>query len=906
MWVRGTAVALDPADLTGGLLVINEDVTEAHEAAEVLRTANERLDLAQEAGNVGIFDVVVNGRNYWTPQLERMFGLEPGTFGGTIEEWAALVHPEDRERALRGFRHALESDQSGFVDEFRVVRGDGDVRWFQSICRIMREPDGRAQRAVGVNIDVTEIVNARKTAEEATQTKSMFLANMSHEIRTPMNAIIGMSHLALKTGLTPRQSDYVKKIQQAGQHLLGIINDILDFSKVEAGKLEVESVDFELDRVLENVTSLIGDKTGAKGLELVFDVAPDVPNALIGDPLRIGQILINYANNAVKFTEQGEIDITVRARKREETEKDVVVYFGVRDTGIGLTEEQRSRLFQSFQQADASTTRKYGGTGLGLAISKKLAELMGGTVGVESEHGKGSTFWFTARLGKGQVKKKVLLPAPDLRGRHVLVVDDNDTARAVLVDMLALMTFQVRAVSSGREAIEAVRSAARAGSAFEIVFVDWRMPDLDGIETARKMRELALKPAPHVIMVTAFGREEVMKSAQDAGIEDVLLKPVSPSVLFDSAIRALGGEMREEHVLREAPSATAQDLAAIKGARILLVEDNDLNQEVATGLLAEGGFVVDIAGNGEIALKMVQERTYDLVLMDMQMPVMDGVTATREIRRLPQFAKLPILAMTANVMAGDREQCEEAGMNDHVAKPIDPDELFVALLKWIPVRMHKEAEPRAAIGGLSARAGASGDAIAAIAGLDIKAGLKRVLNKRPSYESLLRRFVAGQADAVELIRGQLAAGEREAAQRTAHTLKGVAGTIGAGLLQERAAVVEHAVKAGQETPAIEPQLVAVHEELARLVDALKVALPPEQAASVEVDWAQARQVVARIEALLANDDSEAVEFFNEHAALLRAACGNAAATIEKDLGRFMFLDALTALRQAKSAIPELH
>lgn len=896
---------LDSANNYIGSVTVVNDITDRKNAEAALRIANERLDLAQEAGNVGVYDVMIGGRNYWTPQLERMFGLEPGTFGGTVEEWAKLLHPEDRERSAQVFQRALDSNASECIDEFRVVRPDGSLRWFQSIGRILRAPDGRALRAVGVNIDVTEIVAARKTAEDATQAKSMFLANMSHEIRTPMNAIIGMSHLALKTELTPRQRDYVRKIQQAGQHLLGIINDILDFSKVEAGKLDIENVDFDLGKVLENVANLINEKTSAKGLELIFDVGQDVPTSLIGDPLRIGQILINYANNAVKFTERGEIDIVIRARKREETEQEVIVYFGVKDTGIGLTEEQRSRLFQSFQQADASTTRKYGGTGLGLAISKKLAELMGGTVGVESEHGKGSTFWFTARLGKGQTRTRVLLPEPDLRGRHVLVVDDNDSARTVLTDMLGSMTFKVTSVASGRMAIEAVRDANHVDRPFEIVFLDWQMPGMDGIETARKLRELGLRRTPHLIMVTAYGREEVLKGAQSAGIEDVLIKPVSPSVLFDVAIRVLGGLAQEEHATGASSSTSPQSLERIKGARILLVEDNELNQEVATGLLTEAGLVTEVADNGEIALKMVQEKAYDVVLMDMQMPVMDGLTATREIRKLPKLASLPIVAMTANVMAADLQACTDAGMNDHVAKPIDPDVLFAALTKWVLAREPMPQKTANDKPGLEA--GDAKDTIDTIDGLDVKAGLRRVLNKRASYVNLLRKFVSGQAGVVAVIRSQLTAGEREAAQRSAHTLKGLAGTIGAVVLQEQAGIVEHAVKTGQEAGAVEHKLTRMQNELDRLVQALKLALPPERSASADVtiDWGQARQIVERIEALLVNDDPEATEIFNEHAPMLRSVWGDLVSDIERDLGRFMFPEALATLRRAKSGIPQL-
>ena len=362
------------------------------------------------------------------------------------------------------------------------------------------------------------LAEARDAAEAASQAKADFLANMSHEIRTPMNAVIGMAHLALRTSLNDKQKDYVEKIQGSGQHLLGIINDILDFSKIEAGKLDVETVDFDLDNVLENVAALIGEKATAKGLGLIFDIESGLPKALRGDPLRIGQVIINYANNAVKFTEEGEI--IVRARIVEETEGDLMVRFDVQDTGIGLTEEQRGKLFQSFQQADTSTSRKYGGTGLGLAISKQLASLMNGEVGVESEHGVGSTFWFTARLGKGEAKRREFVPEPDLRNRRVLVTDDNLHARQILSEMLESITFRVDKVSSGEEALKAVATADDDDDPYEIVFMDWRMPPgIDGMETVRRLRSENLKVRPHPVMVTAYGRAEVLHEAEEVGIE---------------------------------------------------------------------------------------------------------------------------------------------------------------------------------------------------------------------------------------------------------------------------------------------------------------------------------------------------------------------------------------------------
>jgi two-component system sensor histidine kinase/response regulator len=405
----------------------------------------------------------------------------------------------------------------------------------------------KGTRIVSAMRDITErkqadedLRHAKEVAEEATRMKSDFLANMSHEIRTPMNAIIGMAHLALRTPLDARQHDYVTKIQRAGQHLLGVINDILDFSKIESGRMTIESVDFELEKVFASVTDFISEKATAKNLELIVDIDPRLPNDLRGDALRLGQVLINYASNALKFTEQGSI--VIRVRQVEEGEQDLVLRFEVEDTGIGLAPDQIRKLFQSFSQADTSTTRRYGGTGLGLAISKRLAGLMGGDVGVESELGRGSTFFFTARLGRGVTKTPTHVPHADLRGRRLLVVDDNMLALHTLSEMLRSMTFRVDEVASGEEALAAVSDAERNSDPFAIVFLDWRMPGLDGVETARRLDAMPLGDRPRRVLVTAYGREEVFRQAGSAGFDGILLKPVSPSLLFDAAMRALAGE----------------------------------------------------------------------------------------------------------------------------------------------------------------------------------------------------------------------------------------------------------------------------------------------------------------------------------------------------------------------------
>ena len=685
---------LDRNARTHELLLATQEQAKALEAQQRINKENEaRLRQILEDSPAAVTMVTLEGEQVFVNRrLADMLGvpLDQIKSRRSSKFWA---DPHDRTLFMQEMMTAHRVDDY----EARFRREDGKEIWVLLNTRWVEQ--GGQRLLLTWMYDITErklaetaMKQAQELAEEAAKTKSDFLANMSHEIRTPMNAIIGMAHLALKTDMTPRQRDYVKKIHNSGQHLLGIINDILDFSKIEAGKLNVEHTDFELDKLLDNVANLVSEKTTAKGLELVFDIAPDVPRHLIGDSLRMGQVLINYANNAVKFTEQGEVDIIMNVQERLDNE--VVLWCGVRDTGIGLTEEQMGRLFQSFQQADTSTTRKYGGTGLGLSISKKLAELMGGEVGVTSEHGKGSTFWFTARLGIGSQKQRNLIPDPDLRGRHVLVVDDNENARTVLGDLLMTMSFKVEEVGAGKTAIEQVRDKAGTPEAFEIVFLDWQMPGMDGIETAEKIQALGLDKPPHLVMVTAYGREEVMNAAHAAGIEDVLIKPVNASLLFDTAMRMLGAEVTDQRSAGDAPSLLLEDMAMLKGARILLVEDNDLNQEVASEILRDAGFVVDIADNGQIAVNMVAQAAYDIVLMDMQMPVMDGVTATIEIRKNESFNELPIVAMTANAMQQDKDRCLAAGMVDFITKPIQPDELWAALGRWIKPK-HVPAVPPA-------------------------------------------------------------------------------------------------------------------------------------------------------------------------------------------------------------------
>lgn len=789
-----------------------------------LRATNSMMNnILAAATEIGIIGTDLNGMiTLFNSGAERLLGWSANEVTD-IETMARFVPTkENGAPPIQMEKEDLEQK----VNEYTFVRKDGSSFTGQLTTTPIYAESGVVSGYLGMMQDVTlrrlaedELRSSRALAEEVSRLKSDFLANMSHEIRTPMNGIIGMAHLALNTEMTPRQRDYLKKIQLSGQHLLRIINDILDISKIEAGKLTLEHTAFELEAALANVVNLIGEKAAEKGLELVLDIAKDVPVDLIGDSLRFGQVLINYANNALKFTEQGEIDIVVKVLER--TDDNVLLYFAVSDTGIGLNNEQIQRLFTAFTQGDTTTTRKYGGTGLGLAISKQLAEMMGGEVGVDSEEGKGSTFWFTARFDVGHIQKRVLIPAPDLRGRHVLVVDDNDNARLVMSEMLNNMSFNVDVVASGREAVSAIERADREQKPYEMVFMDWHMPEMNGVEACRKIKTLELAEPPHLLLVTAYGREEVFHQAEDAGIHDVLVKPVNASMLFDTAMRVLNGNIKELGTSHNAPSDAFKSLETISGARILLVEDNEINQEVGLALLRQADFSVDLAENGRIALDMLEAQSYDLVLMDMQMPVMDGVTATIQLRNMPRYNNLPVIAMTANALLADRQRCMSAGMNDFIPKPIEPDLLWETLVKWIPER---QAPEKQVINSASVRAP---EMVFSISGIDSAPALRRMMGNTDLYISSLRKFSMLQENMAEVTRLALNADDWPTAQRYAHTLKGVAGSIGATDLAAEAATLEHALAERQPQSDLDPLINALDVNLKALVAEIRFNLPPQ-------------------------------------------------------------------------------
>jgi signal transduction histidine kinase/DNA-binding response OmpR family regulator/HPt (histidine-containing phosphotransfer) domain-containing protein len=706
------------------------------------------------------------------------------------------------------------------------------------------------------------IRDAMLRAEAATRMKSEFLANMSHEIRTPMNAIIGMSRLALMADPNPKQRNYLSKILGAGEHLLGIINDILDFSKIEAGRMTLEVVPFDLDDMLEHLSSIAAIKTDARRVELVFCVPRGVPGRLVGDPLRLGQVLINLTNNAVKFTEEGEIVVAVEVVEREAGR--VVLRFSVSDTGIGMDAEQLARLFQSFTQADNSITRKYGGTGLGLSISKQLVELMGGTIAVTSTPGVGSRFSFTVPLGIADADATAAPAAgSQLQRMRVMVVDDSLGARDALVEMLDGFGIQADAVASGEESLARLAQAMAGGAPYHVVLMDYMMPGWDGVETIRRIRADARFTAPPaILMVSACTREGVLQQEGDVPMSGFLTKPVGPALLYDSLLQVLRPDLAAPAGGAAGSSLPGQrfDAERLAGARILLVDDNANNREVALDFLAVARMRVDVATGGQEAVRMAQDTDYDLVLMDIQMHEMDGYTATRAIRALPGRAGVPVVAMTAHAMAGDRERSLAAGMNDHVVKPIDPDLLLRTLVKWIPPqRLEGRTPPPAAPVQSAPPAPALATAFPAVRGVDWSRALANAGGQQQRLRRRIVSFLQEYVQAPLAMRDALANGDYAPLQALAHNLKSGAAYIGAMPLAALASTLEQELRAGRadRVPVLAPDMIVALDSVLSGLARIDAAQAPA------VSGLDAGALLARLRGFLETDDARAEDALAE-------------------------------------------
>ncbi|MGD8989932.1 MAG: PAS domain S-box protein [Desulfobacterales bacterium] len=882
-----TAPFHDPGGQKVGNIVILNDITERKRAEQAIKNSEQRL--AQIFNFLPDPTWVVDNQGRvvtWNRAIEKLTGTKASDMVGKGNYEYALPFYGKRRPVLidlvRDWKPkyekeylSIKKDGNNLVSESYHPKFGEDGTYLLGTASLLYDASRQVVGAIESLRDITdrkimedELLKAKQIADEANRAKSDFLANMSHEIRTPMNAVIGMTHLALKTQLTPKQQDYLHKIQSSANSLLGIINDILDFSKIEAGKLDMEAVDFNLDDVLDNLANLVSVKAQEKeDLEVLFATDQNVPRFLVGDPLRLGQILINLANNAVKFTESGEI--VVSTEPVHQTEDQVTLTFAVSDTGIGLTKEQADKLFQSFTQADTSTTRKYGGTGLGLAISKRLVEMMDGDIWVESEPGQGSTFIFTATFGTGrQDLKKRFIPVRDLRGTKALVVDDNLTSREILRDMLESFSFDVTLAGSGQEGIAEIEKADK-NKPFEMVIMDWKMPGMDGIEASRLIKQHSgLSHIPHIVMVTAYGREEVMQKAEKIGLDGFLLKPVSPSVLFDTIMQAYGDEISGIYPLT--PEHDKDEVyKQLRGAKILLAEDNEINQQVAKEILEGAGLIVSLADNGRQALDMIKEKPYDAILMDIQMPVMDGYQATKAIRNLKStrpsssqaaIRNVPIIAMTAHAMAGDEEKSLQAGMNGHVTKPIDPDQLFGELQKWIRPPDDRATVALAGVSALDAAAAESRPKMQelpeTLPGFDLPEGLNRLQGNQKLYRKLLLDFGARYTEIATEIQEAIAAEDFKQAHSLVHNIKGLAGNLAANELQAAAVEFEKLIK-GEQRPAASPKQLKT--ELKNLETAIDRALKAVQTLGPipeKIPLAPAKDALAAITPQLAKEAAD--------------------------------------------------
>ena len=665
---------------------------EQRQAQEALRSSEARLRRLIESSMIGVFFWDVSGGVFEANDaFLEIIGYERDDLLNGRVDWARLTPPQEAAADQNAIRQLLSVGRCQSYEK-HYIRKDGSLVPVLIGGALLSDSK---EQGVAFIVDLTERKQAeadrqaRREAEAASTAKSEFLANMSHEIRTPMNAILGMSYLALQSGLNPQQRNYIQKVHASAESLLGIINDILDFSKIEAGKLDMESIPFSLADVLDNLGSLVGMKAEEQGLELLFVEPPGLPTALVGDPSRLSQVLINLANNAVKFTERGEVVVAVDLIERDAAS--ALLHFEVRDTGIGMSVEQQQRLFRPFSQGDASTSRRYGGTGLGLAISRHLVRLMGGELNVDSAPDKGSRFHFRLRFSLqagAAIQPRALVREGSLLGTRALIVDDNASAREVLSEMAAGLGLKADTAVDGTNALHQVTVAEARGEPYGLLLLDWTMPGMDGVECARLLaeRERPRHPTPRVLMLTAFSRSQVQQRLSElrVAVDALLTKPVTPSTLFDACVAALGlAAMRHSTRSAQREESMLDHQAKLKGARILLVEDNLINQELALDVLSGAGILVTVAGNGQEALDMLAQQSFDGVLMDCQMPIMDGYAATRALREKAQWRDLPVIAMTANAMVGDRDKALAAGMNDHIAKPIRVDDMFATLARWI-------------------------------------------------------------------------------------------------------------------------------------------------------------------------------------------------------------------------------
>jgi PAS domain S-box-containing protein len=753
------------------------EIGEKRRTEEELRESEMRYRLVTRATKDTIWDwELATSMVKCNDGLERVYGYTGAETEIQAQWWIECLHPDDRERVVTSFYSVVDGAGETWSDEYRFRRADGTYAFVTDSGYVVRDESGRPVRVIGAMSDITErkeaeagLLAAKETAEAASRAKSEFLANVSHEIRTPMNGILGMTELVLDTRLTPEQRGYLDTVKGSADALLTLINDLLDYSKIEAGRLDLEPIDFSLRDCVEETVKSLALRAHAKGVELGCHILPGVPDALVGDPGRLRQVLVNLVGNAVKFTERGEV--TARVRVETEAGDGVILHFAVSDTGIGVPPEKQRVIFDAFTQADGSTTRRYGGTGLGLTIAAQLVERMGGQIWVESQLDRGSTFHFTARLGL-QKGGEVAPPAPgvaSLRGVRVLVVDDNSVNRQILEEALGRWRMRVAGATGCGEALKILGLAAEKRQPIRLILMDAAMPVTDGFAVTARIRRSPKLRDTTILMLTSSGQRGDAARCRRLGIAAYLTKPVKQDELQEAILRALGlgaAEVRPlvtRHTLREGRERR----------RVLLVEDNPVNQAVALRLLQKRGFAVTVAGDGQEALEILSKgERFDVALMDLQMPGKSGFEVTEAIRAAEQAngPRLPIIAMTAHAMKEDRERCLAAGMDDFLAKPFQPEALFQAIddvTRGVAAAPERNVPPR--LPGPGERREV----------FDASLALSRLGGDRTLLAEIARLFLDGLPGRMRDVRQAVSAGDGQAIERAAHSLKGALGNLGA-------------------------------------------------------------------------------------------------------------------------------
>jgi two-component system sensor histidine kinase/response regulator len=812
-WVSSTkSVLRDSQGEVIGTFGISHDITEQKRAQELLQENERRTRLIVDTAHDAFVAMDAEGKIIdWNPRAEATFGWRREEVVGQVLA-ETIIPPRYRHAHVFGLRNFLATGEGPVLNqriEVSALHRDGREFPVELTIAPLRLGDTWVFNAFVHDITQRKrneeaLRSAKEAAEAANRAKGVFLATMSHEIRTPMNAILGLTELVLDTPLSPEQRDYLKLVYDSGESLLAVINDVLDFAKIEAGHFDLDCAPFDLQESVGDTMKTLAMRAHAKGLELTYHIAPDVPEALIGDRGRLRQVIVNLIANAIKFTHQGEVVLTVRCESRDD--EAATLHFAVRDTGIGIPEDRRQTIFEAFQQVDSSTTRQFGGTGLGLAISSKLVELMGGRVWLESELGRGSTFHFTVRLAiaKNGLPAASTQPAICLRGLRVLVVDDNATNRRILVDVLRNWDMEPTAVGSAAEAMQALRAAHRDGTPYELVLTDGHMPDTDGFELCRQIKADRELGSAVIMMLTSLDSPGGARRCEELGIAAALMKPIKQSELFDAIVAALGVTTPADE------SQPARPGRAVRCLRILLAEDSLVNQKLAVGLLEKYGHTVIVAQNGREAIAAVQAHHFDVVLMDVQMPELDGLQATQAIREreAKTGGHVPIVAMTAHAMKGDRERCLEAGMDDYVAKPIRSQELFDAIERVVAKGVRRP-ESSSNSNHVSSKASI----------VDWTEALNSVNGDPLFLKELIEAFLQEYPKHLAEIHQALADGDAATLRRAAHTIKGSARYFGAHETHQRAERLEMIGKSGDLTDA--PAALA---ELEEALDRLRPAL----------------------------------------------------------------------------------